>query len=357
MAIRSAVYYPYTELRSSSLLRTCLLLWDDVKFIVPLDPDKEKYKFNYDEKPLFQRAIEAIGIPHYPTPDEKRAAHEIIYDFATRQLPEAFAYKDDLPVFEDSQVFPDKFLDDTWQILSEAKLVGTKIKDWGYPINEMCSLSIMSILADCCAGTTHQRITDRGRAYGSLAGLLAEPSPLVQKPDENYERLIPISLKIASVPDTDIEKLIGLREKERESGGDKLAALRHKYVDGLSEYATKLASVTKPSDITELERQFEEAMRDDFAQLKDELKMNKTETFLSKEVLTVGVVGAVALAVLTGHSPEMGNELGKLVTWGGAPVTIGGTFLVGSKLQVKRQEILRRFKSEVQQCSIDGMAE
>jgi hypothetical protein len=342
MAMRSAFYYPYSELRSSALLRTCLLLWDEVKFIVPEEQDpKKKYKFNYDQKPLFQRAIEAIGIPHYPKPDEKKAAHEIIYDFATRQLPEAFAYKDD-GADEDSQVFPDKFLDETWQILSEAKLVGTKIKDWGYPINQMCSLSIMSILADCCAGTTHQRITDRGRAYGSLAGLLAEPSPLVQKPDENYERLIPISLKIASVPDTDIEKLIRLREKEREPGGEKLAALRHKYVDGLMEYATKLASVTKPTDIAELERQFEEAMKDDFAQLKDELKMNKKETFLSKEVLTVGVVGAVALAVLTGHSPEMGKELGTLVTWGGAPVTIGGTFLVGSKLQVKRQEILRK---------------
>jgi hypothetical protein len=83
-------------------------------------------------------------------------------------------------------------------------------------------------------------------------------------------------------------------------------------------------------------------VEDGFAQLKDELKMAKKETFLSKEVLTIGVVGAVALAVLTGHSPEMGNELSKLVTWGGAPVTIGGTFLVGSKLQAKRQEILRK---------------
>jgi hypothetical protein len=36
----------------------------------------------------------------------------------------------------------------------------------------------MSIIADCCAGETLNRVTDKGEAYANIAGLLTEkPSP------------------------------------------------------------------------------------------------------------------------------------------------------------------------------------
>jgi hypothetical protein len=79
-------------------------------------------------------------------------------------LPEAFFYRDREPRFADSQIFPGKFLDETWRALLELELAGKNRTHLGYRVDENCSLSLMSILADCCAGRTLRRITDRGRA-------------------------------------------------------------------------------------------------------------------------------------------------------------------------------------------------
>jgi hypothetical protein len=336
--IKSALYYPNTELQSAALLRTSLLLWDEVHFIFP-DPC---YKPFYGDKTQFARAYELIGRPHYPSTAEKTEAHELIVDFATRPLPEALFYRDPGSNLDDVSIFPEKFLDETWSVLEEAKLAGKKIKDYGYPLHEMCSLSIMSILADCCADKAFHRITDRGRAYGTLFGLLAdETSPAAVKPDDAHERLVPISLKLVGVSDLDIDKLLVFREEEeKSSSGHELRALRHKYVDKLSEYAKRLSEATTAVEHKEIERQFEQYMKDDIAGLRSGLRLSKKETFLSKEILTIGVVGALAAGYFTGHV-ELGKELSHLVTLGGVPVTLGGAFLVGSKLQAKRHDILK----------------
>jgi hypothetical protein len=343
MVERSALYYPHIELQSAALLRTNLLLWDEVHFIVP--EESEDFKPEYYERPQFARAYELIGRPHYPSEKEKEDAHELILDFATRQLPDALLYKDSETRAEDYQIFPDKFLEPTWQVLQEAQLAGKKMRDH-YPLREMCSLSIMSILADCCAGKSLRRITDRGRAYGSLVGLLTDKtSPAGAKPDETHERLVPISLKVIDVSDLDIDRLLDLREREEKlNSGGQIRQLRHRYIDALSGVAKKLAEeATSSADHREIERQFEEDMKDDLTALKEELKLSNKETLLSKEVLTIGVVGAAAASYFTGHHVvELGKELNQLLTWTGASVTFGGAYLAGSKFQAKRQEILKK---------------
>ena len=86
--MRSALYYPHTRVQGEELLKTALLLWDRLETIVP-DPG---YKGRYPN-PEVAKAVELIGVNHYPTEDEKRQAHERIEDFVTGTLPESFFYE------------------------------------------------------------------------------------------------------------------------------------------------------------------------------------------------------------------------------------------------------------------------
>jgi hypothetical protein len=83
--MRSALYYPHTKLESQSLLKTSLLMWDHLEFIVPYP----EYNTSYRNKDI-ERAIELFGVQRCPSKTDKSKAHDIIEDFATRPLPTPF---------------------------------------------------------------------------------------------------------------------------------------------------------------------------------------------------------------------------------------------------------------------------
>jgi hypothetical protein len=167
--MRSALYYPHTEIRSESLMKSSLMLWDRVHVIVPFD----HYEPHYDS-PTSQKCFELIGKCHHPTQDEKRRAHDLVEDFATRRLPDSFSYISVQSPNEIYEVYPQKLLPETWDILQTAHLAGAPLENADYPTAGPTGLSLMSLLADCCAGDTLARITDRSAAYASLSGLLTE---------------------------------------------------------------------------------------------------------------------------------------------------------------------------------------
>jgi hypothetical protein len=100
--MRTALYFPHTEIRSQNLLKTSLLLWDKLEFIVPF-PD---YKPHY-QNPSVAKAIELIGVQHCPSETEKQETHDLIEDFATGTLPDVFYY---LPTQDNYEIYPQKFL-------------------------------------------------------------------------------------------------------------------------------------------------------------------------------------------------------------------------------------------------------
>ena len=117
----SAVYYPHTTLHvediaAQRVLKRSMLLWDELQFIVP-SPD---FRGSY-ENPEVARAIELIGINHYPTDEEKRLAHEHIEELVTRpELPETFfARGRDSETYD---IYPDKLLPETWDLIRESRL-------------------------------------------------------------------------------------------------------------------------------------------------------------------------------------------------------------------------------------------
>ena len=58
--MRSALYYPHTAPNSEDIVKTALLLWDRLEFIVPWEHFRPHYKNRQ-----IARAMELIGAPRY----------------------------------------------------------------------------------------------------------------------------------------------------------------------------------------------------------------------------------------------------------------------------------------------------
>jgi hypothetical protein len=330
--MRSALYYPHTELRSTFLLKTCLLLWDKVQFIVPYP----EYQPGY-QNPDVARAIEIIGEQHYPTDAQKEQVHDFIEDFVTRRLPDAFFYRE--PASKPYVIYEDKFFQKTWDLLYDAQLPGKALGRSHIPMMQSCALAIMSMLADCCAGSTRTRITDRGAAYATVVGLLAgQAKGMVKEPVQPHEQLVPISLSVVNTEAIDLKKLIAFREREAKSGGHAIRDLRHRYVSALETYAQRLATVANnKSDQNEIQRQFEEDMKDDLATLRDELASVRTDALSSNVVVGTVLAGADTIAASFGAKIDLTGAL----TVTGIPAAIFGAFQISNKYQQSRRAILR----------------
>jgi hypothetical protein len=341
--MQSALYYPHTEIRSRYLLGTSLLLWDKVQFIVPL-PNYKPYYENSD----VAKAIELIGEQHYPTPAEKELAHRFVEDFVTRQLPEAFLYRDSQ--LGQYRIYPEKLLPETWELLREAKMAGRPLKNYetsaqqmyGVPLNQICGLAIMSLLADCCAGSTRIRVTDRAAAYVTVLSLLRDQTQEVMSGlYPHCEELVPISLSVVNVEAISLSELIKFREREAKEGGHTLRDLRHRYVEALETYARKLAITHhNDGDQKEIKRQFEQDMKDDLAFLRDEFGFAKKGVAFTKTVIGTVIAGALSVAAAKfSFPPELADAA---LTWGGVPAVVYGGLSVRNKYQKARREILQK---------------
>jgi hypothetical protein len=328
--VRSALYYPYTSIQSETLIRTSLLLWDRVHIMVPWDG----FRSDYNDRD-HARALELIGVRHVPSDDEKRQAHEIVEDFATRPLPEPFSYASK-GAQGDWPVYPEKLLPETWRMLKMTGLAGQRMPNSGVPVTEPTGLSLLSILADCCAGETLARITDRGAAYGVLAGLLVQnpgdgPSP------NTAEGLVATTLRIIDSKRVPLTKLIAFREREEKAAsGHELRALRHRYLDRLTTQVSALARLPKKSDRAELNRQFNQEMKDDLRHLRSELRLSAVEALASRELLAAVLAGAAAVAAPAFHLP-----LRDVVSASGGIVSIGGLLALRTKFVKSRHDVLK----------------
>jgi hypothetical protein len=327
--MRSALYYPYTSVESENLLRDSLLLWDHVQIMVPWNGFLPNYA-NRDHA----RAIELIGVHRAPTDEQKEEVHELIEDFATRPLPEAFSYEAK-GKREDWRVYGEKLLPETWDLLRRAGRAGAAIAGRGVPVTQPTGLSLLSILADCCAGQTLARVTDQAAAYGVIAGLLAE-KPAGEGRGDPVESLAALTLTVIDTKRVPLSKLISFREREEKSKhGHELRALRHRYLDRLSKQAAALVALQKKSDRNELNRQFKQDMKDDLRELRSELRLTAKEALLSKELLAA-VLGTAAAA-----APFFNFPLPGVVSVSGGPVTVGGLLALKTKFAKSRREVLR----------------
>lgn len=330
--MRSAIYYPHTELKQKHLLRTALLLWDRLEFIVPF----EGFGFHSSDRDV-QEGLEIIGHGRCPSSKEKKQAHSIIEDFATKQLPESFLYRGEaINNIYSYGMWPQKLMPETWDMLEELRLVG-RIHQGGHrPLQDATGLALMSILADCCAGTTKTRVTDRGAAYATLTNLMIGGQPDLL---DTYQRVIPLTLRAINTSEIPLSQIVEFRKREARQGGHSIRDLRHRYLDRLAKQVKTLSELDSDTDKEEINRQFEIEMRDDIAQLRDQIGGARREMAFSKEIVVTTVAAATSLIAATKGLPL---DIPGLLSSAGAAVSVGGIFASHSKYAATRAVTMQK---------------
>jgi hypothetical protein len=334
--MHSALYYPHTTIEDPGLIKTSLLLWDTVTTIVP----SSDFRPHYSAEALSE-AWELVGRVHCPSENEKAEVHDIVKDFVDGPVLEEFLYTPNSLAFgEVYEIYPQKLLESTVQLLNQRGLLGSRLPNSDLPASQLMGLHLMNILADCCAGDEMARITDRQSAYDLLAGLLVEKHSALRT-GETREAVISLTLDLLDLRSIELKKLIEFRKREeREATGWQYRELRHRYSDRIDEQLKKLRTAKGDVGRDAVREEFRSEMQDDVRSLKEALGANVFQSALTYTGLTSTVLVAAYEAVA------------HLVGWGGTPPTaltpvaatsaITGLLMLKSKFGKTRAEVLRK---------------
>jgi hypothetical protein len=282
--MRSAVYYPYTSIRSVATIRSALLLWDELKVIVPW----EDFRPDHENRDI-AAAWELVGGTMHPDKTQKRAAHKRIEEMLAAGHSVGVYFREDALPGASYEMWSQKLLPETWDLLREHRLTGLPLASGDYPLDEQAGLAVMAKLADACAGKTFARWTDRFLAYG----LVADRDPDVAA----QTSVVPLTLSLLDMSSIPIDVLIDFRRREQsESRGRDYRALRHRYADRIVRHIEDTKSVESRNELEELRRQFEDEMRQDLRDLQDALRSNLIEAATSPVVVTAVVTAGSWLA-------------------------------------------------------------
>ena len=290
MAMRSAIHYPDTHLQSPQAMASAMLLWDKLRVIVPFDG----YRIEYDNYEMAE-AWELIGKPLVPDDENKRQAHKSIETMLVAGVPRQIQYREDLQLDQAYEIWPQKLNYETWELLKQSRMTSGPLANGDYPFDHEAGITIMSKLADACAGTTFARVTDKMLAYG-LIGDRDEPV-LAQS------HVVPLTLELIDANAISLEKLIDFRRREaKERRGGDYAALRHAYADAVQSHVARLRDVQSMNHRDQLNGEFQDEMARYLNELKRAIGLAKTEMVLNPVVVSavVGAGGFLAAGPLGG---------------------------------------------------------
>lgn len=328
--MRTALYFPHTEVRSKNLIHTALLMWDQLETIVPW----QSYRPQYADSDAAE-AMEIIGCPRTPSESEKRDVHKLVENLLDGDVPETFRYSPQSGERDDSyEMWPQKLLGETWDFLRGRGLTDRHLSNHDYPMSQAAGLTIMAVLADHLAGQTRTRITDRQLAYATIAN-----APMVARDAHEPMRVVPLTFKGIGVNRIPLDRLIDFRRREAKESSSGYRMLRHTYLEAVEKHVARIASVRPNSpDRRELDRTFEQEMEDDLRDLKRELGFARRDAWLSKDFLTLTIAGGGFLAAAASSSLPVPEVL----TGAGAVALIGGVLGTGNKLAKARYDVLRK---------------
>ncbi len=315
MSAATALYYPHTVIRQEGMLKSALLLWDTLEYISPFLEFRPEQSGHFNSQ--WCEACELAVRPLVPLVEQKKAAHDAILELATNsELPSWFLF-DPEKISDSYFIYAQKLLPDTWQALQELGLAGLDRvgRHADYTVTPQFGLTIMAILADCCAGTQRDPVTDRVEAYSSLQRWIA----LTKGSDGSRARRDFPRLVSLSVPQLDpnafaLDDLIRLRRREAAQGGHFLRELRRRYRNYIDRYVTDIATAARSAqDVNELERVFQQEMADDVSALRDELHLAKDRVIFSKEMVATVILAAGVMVEPLFASVLSAASLGKVL--------------------------------------------
>lgn len=315
MSAATALYYPHTVIREEGMLKAALLLWDTLEYISPFLEFRPEQSGHFNSQ--WCEACELAVRPLLPSVEQQRDAHEAILEMVTNpELPSWFLF-DPKKISDSYLIYPQKLLPDTWQALQELGFAGLDHVGCNadFAVTPQFGLTIMAILADCCAGTQRDPVTDRVEAYSSLQRWIA----LTKGSDGSRARRDFPRLVSLSVPQLDphafaLDELIRLRRREAAQGGHFLRELRRRYRERIDKYVTSIAADARSSqDVSELERVFQQDMADDISALRDELHLAKDRVIFSKEMVATVILAAGVMVEPLYASILSATSLGKVL--------------------------------------------
>lgn len=304
----SALYYPHTAIRDPKLIKTALLLWDDVTCIVPEPQWKPPTVF---KQRILNEAQALITRYHVPSPAQKRSAHNDVCEFLDEEgsrflIANALGSRFPNRYFS---MYRDKFLHETWYMLEHQGYAHWDAMSSDYGVPPVLGLLMMSSLADSCAGTQYDKVTDRLDAYALIqrtrAALLG--APYVEGLDSSQvaphlQRLVTISVRVLDARRIPVAKLLAMRKREAKSSTADFRKMRVRYFTALRTYADRIVNHAQTTeDVKAIEREFQLDMRDDLKSLKKELGLVSFESLFSKEMaLTVLALAGALIAPIAG---------------------------------------------------------
>ncbi|MBB4389895.1 hypothetical protein GGE61_006261 [Rhizobium leguminosarum] len=291
--MRSAVYYPSTQVRSRQVMHSSLLLWDQLHTIVP----EPVYEPMYGNSRDMAEAWELIGEKIVPTGAQKGRAHAAIKEtLETGLLPPTLYEISQVDQPDDPyEVWPQKFTEETFRLLQNHRLTHLPLPNGDYPFTQEGGLLVMAKLADACAGTTLARVTDRLMAYGMIG--------TGDQRAGNVTDVVPVTLDLIDASSIPLENLIEFRKREaKERRGRDFTKLRHAYADMVQKQIEALGGAADQTDRDRLTKEYRARMETDLADLRKELQGN-----FGQLVVTPVVVAAIATggALLTGFAHEI----------------------------------------------------
>lgn len=329
-----ALYYPHTEVGNPAILKNALLLWDSLETIVPEMPAPSH------RGPKTRELLEAsqlVVCPRRPNEKERHEAHKALEKLRTTgQLATIMAKAPAEWHGGRYSIYPDKFLSMTWEMLESDGLTRLEERDRHYGVPIALGFLMMSLLADSCAGTQIQKITDRIDAYSWLAEAHASvlgTAPVagldVSQVAPAYDRLVAISLEVLDARAVPLNKLIDFRRREAKSGSTDYAAMRRRYLATLDTHIKRVTNEAKStSDLRELERQFRNDLKHDLSDLKSELGVASLKTLFSKEVAVSALITAGTLIAPIPGLTALSTQFGLL---GVIPLLKSATELRGAR--------------------------
>jgi hypothetical protein len=232
-------------------------------------------------------------------------------------------------------MYADKFLHYTWSMLEREGLARWDAVSSDYGVPPVLGLLMMSSLADSCAGTQFDKITDRVDAYGLIqrarAALLG--APYVEGLDSSQvapdlQRLVTISLRVLDARRISVAKLVAMRKREAKSNTADYRKMRVRYFSALKTYADRIVNHAKTvKDVKAIEMEFQSDMRDDLKSLKKELGMASLESLFSKEM-------AVTVLALAG---ALVSPIAGLTTLAATLKGVGVVPLVATTIKYKKE--------------------
>lgn len=285
--MRSAIYYPHTTVRSNSLMRSSLLLWDKLHVIVP----RHHFAKEYNGPSDLAEAWELIGAAMEPSPTQKLRAHDAIEEtLLSRTFPADLYRLNQIEQIEDhSMVWMDKFMMDTWSLLRSSGFVRHALTEDRFEMKQLSSLMMMTKLADACAGTQFARVTDKLSSYTVMGNGEEVPGQDCGA--------VPITLKLIDASSIPLRNLLDFRKREAiERNGSDYSKLRHNYADRIQAHMKALQQTVEQSDFDELNRIFEADMEEDLRDLRTELRVNKQSLFLKPVIVASTAAMASAMA-------------------------------------------------------------